>query len=90
MVELLNCELDERSSDWQHLSQVFKAMYGVLHTYTEGKSKKNAWYFAKYIDFFTSALGQRVMFLIVDVLAGSPQQTNFILDQLLCVRFQNI
>ena len=61
MVELLKCDLDESSSDWQHLSQVFKATYQVLLTYTEGKSKKNAWYFAKYIDFFTSALGQRVI-----------------------------
>ena len=61
MVELLKCDLDVLFSDWQLLSQVFKATYEVLHTYTTGRSKKNAWYFAKYIDFFTSALGQRVI-----------------------------
>lgn len=60
MVELLQCDLDPSADDWKLLSQVFKATYDVLLTYTEGKSRKNAWYFAKYIDFFTSALGQKV------------------------------
>ena len=59
-VELLSCPLSLDLDDWQHLSQVFKAIYQVLHTYTTGRSKKNALYFAKYIDFFTTQLSQPV------------------------------
>ncbi len=40
--------------------QVFKAAYDVLHTYMIGNSRKNALYFAKYIDFFQTQFSVKV------------------------------
>lgn len=44
------------SIDQAHLSNVFKSAYEVLYTYMRGNSKKNALYFAKYIEFFQTQI----------------------------------
>ncbi|CAD5116200.1 DgyrCDS5116 [Dimorphilus gyrociliatus] len=40
------------------MTEVTKSVYGVLHTYMMGNSRKNSLYFAKYIDFFQSKFSQ--------------------------------
>ena len=40
--------------------RIFKEAYDVLHAYMVGKSRKNALYFAKYIDFFQTQFTQKV------------------------------
>ena len=46
--------------DSPHIASVYKAAYDVLHTYMIGDSKKNALYFAKYIDFFQTQFSVKV------------------------------
>ena len=46
--------------DEQNLIQVFKEAYEILYTYMIGRSRKNALYFAKYIDFFQTQFTQKV------------------------------
>ena len=46
--------------DESNLVQVFKAAYDVLHTYMIGNSRKNALYFAKYIEFFQTQFSIKV------------------------------
>ncbi len=60
IVALLKCPLAEDAPDWNQVSDVYRTAYEVLYTYTLGKSKKNALYFGKYIDFFTTQLGRKV------------------------------
>jgi hypothetical protein len=55
MVKLLQFPL-EGSIDVIHLTKVFKTAYIVLYTYMIGESRKNALYFAKYIDFFNTQI----------------------------------
>ena len=51
----------EMLEDADNLIQVFKAAYEVLHTYMIGNSRKNALYFAKYIDFFQTQFNVKVL-----------------------------
>lgn len=41
------------------LIRIFKECYDVLHAYMIGRSRKNALYFAKYIDFFQTQFSQK-------------------------------
>ncbi len=59
LVQLLLFSL-EGTPDKICLTQVFKAAYDVLHTYMIGNSRKNALYFAKYIDFFQTQFSVKV------------------------------
>ena len=52
---LLKQQLDG-AIDQVHLTRVFKGAYDVLYTYMIGNSRKNALYFAKYIDFFQTQI----------------------------------
>lgn len=47
--------------DQTHLTRVFKAAYDVLYVYMIGESRKNALYFAKYIDFFQTQITVRIV-----------------------------
>jgi len=47
--------------DLVHLVRVFKGAYDVLYTYMIGNSRKNALYFAKYIDFFQTQITVKVV-----------------------------
>ena len=47
--------------DQTHLMRVYKASYNVLYTYMIGNSRKNALYFAKYIDFFQMQMTVKVV-----------------------------
>lgn len=49
--------------DLTHLTRVFKGAYDVLYTYMIGNSRKNALYFAKYIDFFQTQITVKVVCL---------------------------
>ncbi len=60
LVRLLQIPL-EGAIDQTHLTRVFKAAYDVLYTYMIGNSRKNALYFAKYIDFFQTQISVKVM-----------------------------
>ncbi|XP_074663089.1 inositol 1,4,5-trisphosphate-gated calcium channel ITPR3-like [Tubulanus polymorphus] len=51
LVMLLQCKL-KGVADEINLTKVFKAAYEVIYSYMIGNSRKNALYFAKYIDFF--------------------------------------
>ena len=55
LVMLLKQQLDG-AIDQVHLTRVFKGAYDVLYTYMIGNSRKNALYFAKYIDFFQTQI----------------------------------
>ena len=55
LVMLLKHQLDG-AIDQVHLTRVFKGAYDVLYTYMIGNSRKNALYFAKYIDFFQTQI----------------------------------
>ena len=46
--------------DEQNIILVFKEAYEILYTYMIGKSRKNALYFAKYIEFFQTQFTQKV------------------------------
>jgi len=55
LVKLLQCPL-HGATDQTHLTRVFRGAYDVLYTYMIGNSRKNALYFAKYIDFFQTQI----------------------------------
>ncbi|CAG5132423.1 unnamed protein product, partial [Candidula unifasciata] len=58
LVKLLQCSL--RDGDEQlHMIRIFKETYDVLHAYMLGRSRKNALYIAKYIDFFQTQFTQK-------------------------------
>lgn len=59
LVKLLQCALREGDEEG-HMIRIFKEAYDVLHAYMIGKSRKNALYFAKYIDFFQTQFTQKV------------------------------
>ena len=59
LVRLLQFPL-EGAIDQTHLTKVFKGAYDVLYTYMIGNSRKNALYFAKYIDFFQTQISVKV------------------------------
>ncbi|ESO91009.1 hypothetical protein LOTGIDRAFT_163525 [Lottia gigantea] len=58
LVKILQCPLNG-VPDEANLIQVFKEAYDTLYTYMIGKSRKNALYFAKYIDFFQTQFTQK-------------------------------
>jgi hypothetical protein len=60
LVRLLQCPL-MGAIDQTHLTRVFKAAYDVLYVYMIGESRKNALYFAKYIDFFQTQITVRIV-----------------------------
>ena len=51
LVRLLKYPIDD-APDKVYMAEIFKCCYEVLQTYMIGNSRKNALYFAKYIDFF--------------------------------------
>ncbi len=57
----------EGAIDQTHLTRVFKAAYDVLYTYMIGNSRKNALYFAKYIDFFQTQISVKVRYRNIHV-----------------------
>lgn len=59
LVKLLQCPLKDGDEE-PHMIRIFKEAYDVLHAYMVGKSRKNALYFAKYIDFFQTQFTQKV------------------------------
>ena len=59
LVRLLQFPL-EGAIDQAHLTRVFKGAYDCLYTYMIGNSRKNALYFAKYIDFFQTQITVKV------------------------------
>ena len=59
LVKVLQMQLSD-ATDVSHLTRVFKAAYEVLYTYMCGNSRKNALYFAKYIDFFQTQISVKV------------------------------
>ena len=59
LVRLLQTPL-QGAIDLTHLTRVFKGAYDVLYTYMIGNSRKNALYFAKYIDFFQTQITVKV------------------------------
>lgn len=63
LVKLLQCPLDG-AADEINLIQVFKEAYDILYTYMCGKSRKNALYFAKYIEFFQTQFTQKVSYML--------------------------
>ena len=60
LVRLLQFPL-QGAIDLAHLVRVFKGAYDVLYTYMIGNSRKNALYFAKYIDFFQTQITVKVV-----------------------------
>lgn len=62
LVKLLQCPLKEGDEE-PHMIRIFKEAYDVLHAYMVGKSRKNALYFAKYIDFFQTQFTQKVTYI---------------------------
>lgn len=60
LVRLLQTPL-QGAIDLTHLTRVFKGAYDVLYTYMIGNSRKNALYFAKYIDFFQTQITVKVV-----------------------------
>ncbi|GFN95264.1 inositol 1,4,5-trisphosphate receptor type 1 [Plakobranchus ocellatus] len=58
LVLILKCPLDGKS-DEANLTSVFKEAYDTLYTYMIGRSRKNALYFAKYIEFFQTQFTQK-------------------------------
>lgn len=59
LVKILQFPLDG-VPDEHAIILVFKEAYEVLYTYMIGKSRKNALYFAKYIEFFQTQFTQKV------------------------------
>ena len=64
LVKILQFPLDG-VPDEQNIILVFKEAYEILYTYMIGKSRKNALYFAKYIEFFQTQFTQKVAFNII-------------------------
>lgn len=60
LVRVLQCSL-LGAVDQTHLTKVFKAAYDVLYVYMIGESRKNALYFAKYIEFFQTQITVRIV-----------------------------
>ncbi|KAH3824416.1 hypothetical protein DPMN_126252 [Dreissena polymorpha] len=58
LVRILQFPL-EGVPDEQNIILVFKEAYEILYTYMIGKSRKNALYFAKYIEFFQTQFTQK-------------------------------
>ncbi|XP_062618413.1 inositol 1,4,5-trisphosphate receptor type 1-like [Saccostrea cucullata] len=58
LVNLLQCPLGEGDEE-SHVIRICKEAYDVLHAYMIGKSRKNALYMAKYIDFFQTQFTQK-------------------------------
>ncbi|KAL4233980.1 hypothetical protein ACF0H5_005635 [Mactra antiquata] len=58
LVKILQFPLDG-VPDEQNIVLVFKEAYEILYTYMIGKSRKNALYFAKYIEFFQTQFTQK-------------------------------
>ncbi|XP_041375499.1 inositol 1,4,5-trisphosphate receptor type 3-like [Gigantopelta aegis] len=58
LVKILKCPLNA-VMDEVNLVQIFKEAYDILYTYMIGKSRKNALYFAKYIEFFQTQFTQK-------------------------------
>ncbi|WAR13356.1 ITPR1-like protein, partial [Mya arenaria] len=58
LVRILKFPLDG-VPDAQNIILVFKEAYEILYTYMIGKSRKNALYFAKYIEFFQTQFTQK-------------------------------
>nr|XP_022341729.1 inositol 1,4,5-trisphosphate receptor type 2-like isoform X2 [Crassostrea virginica] len=58
LVNLLQCPLGDGEEE-SHVIRIFKEAYDVLHAYMIGKSRKNALYMAKYIDFFQTQFTQK-------------------------------
>ncbi|XP_064599288.1 inositol 1,4,5-trisphosphate receptor type 1-like [Liolophura sinensis] len=58
LVKILQTPLNS-GDDELYLIKIFKEAYDVLHAYMIGKSRKNALYFAKYIDFFQTQFTQK-------------------------------
>ena len=67
LVKILQCPLDG-AIDEMNLIQVFKEAYEILYTYMIGKSRKNALYFAKYIEFFQTQFTQKVFVFFSDLI----------------------
>jgi len=63
LVRLLQFPL-QSAVDLAHLVRVFKGAYDVLYTYMIGNSRKNALYFAKYIDFFQTQITVKVVRIV--------------------------
>ncbi|GFS12809.1 inositol 1,4,5-trisphosphate receptor type 1, partial [Elysia marginata] len=59
LVKLLQCPLRSESDEQHQVIRIFKEAYDVLHAYMLGKSRKNALYIAKYIDFFQTQFTQK-------------------------------
>jgi len=70
LVRLLEFPL-QVAVDLSHLVRVFKGAYDVLYTYMIGNSRKNALYFAKYIDFFQTQIIVKVVSQSVCLLVRS-------------------
>lgn len=66
LVKILQFPLDG-VPDEQNIILVFKEAYEILYTYMIGKSRKNALYFAKYIEFFQTQFTQKVMMYITQI-----------------------
>lgn len=66
LVKLLQCSLRE-GDEQLHMIRIFKETYDVLHAYMLGRSRKNALYIAKYIDFFQTQFTQKVIVKPADV-----------------------
>lgn len=64
LVKILQFPLDG-VPDEQNIILVFKEAYEILYTYMIGKSRKNALYFAKYIEFFQTQFTQKVGALLI-------------------------
>lgn len=64
LVNLLQCPLGDGEEE-SHVIRIFKEAYDVLHAYMIGKSRKNALYMAKYIDFFQTQFTQKVQSFIL-------------------------
>ena len=66
LVKILQFPLDG-VPDEQNIILVFKEAYEILYTYMIGKSRKNALYFAKYIEFFQTQFTQKVKMIVMKV-----------------------
>ncbi|XP_029657301.1 inositol 1,4,5-trisphosphate receptor-like, partial [Octopus sinensis] len=58
LVKILQLPL-QGAEDESYMIRIFKEAYDVLHAYMIGRSRKNALYFAKYIDFFQTQFSQK-------------------------------
>ncbi|CAH1798283.1 unnamed protein product [Owenia fusiformis] len=86
LVQLVKCNL-KGVADQVHLTDVFKGAYEVLYTYMIGNSRKNALYFAKYIDFFQTQfsikgeIGLNVAQMIVELIRDNRKIVDRITHQ---------